>query len=250
MHEEEDNSSTESATEYVATFYVNDATHGRRQQLRDLALANNSLQEWYRKEELLERSPTLPRTHQTMAGNDGNCRRKATVNSNLGFEAKNTIGENIAKYTTTSRCKEPTAEFSSNANQNGVAATYQNDVTPLTSSNLPSAGHLKPSAGFSSREILPKAANLTSANTTPTHNNRKHDVTMSADKEINWAMHFLPKVDRASKGKEILEAYALPNPVEDHYLLVLNSAWVFIESLPCWRLGAWLQPEFTGKSGS
>ncbi|KZV46545.1 hypothetical protein F511_41096 [Dorcoceras hygrometricum] len=46
-------------------------------------------------EELLERSPTLPRTRQTTAGNDGNCRRKATVNSNLGFEAKNTIGENI-----------------------------------------------------------------------------------------------------------------------------------------------------------
>ncbi|KZV55675.1 hypothetical protein F511_24352 [Dorcoceras hygrometricum] len=46
-------------------------------------------------EELLERSPTLPRTYQTTAGDDGNCRRKATVNSNLGFKAKNTIGENI-----------------------------------------------------------------------------------------------------------------------------------------------------------
>ncbi|KZV36016.1 ABC transporter F family member 4 [Dorcoceras hygrometricum] len=46
--------------------------------------------------ELLERSPTLPHTYQRTAGNDGNCRRKTTVNSNLGFEAKNTIGENIS----------------------------------------------------------------------------------------------------------------------------------------------------------
>ncbi|KZV25261.1 hypothetical protein F511_12497 [Dorcoceras hygrometricum] len=50
-------------------------------QLCDLALANNSLQEWYRKEELLERSPTLPRTYQTTVGNDGNSPEKLTVNS-------------------------------------------------------------------------------------------------------------------------------------------------------------------------
>ncbi|KZV30927.1 galactose oxidase-like [Dorcoceras hygrometricum] len=66
---------------YVAMFYLNDTTHGRRQQLRDLALDNNSLQEWYRKEELLERSPTLPRTYQTTVGNDGNSLEKLTVNS-------------------------------------------------------------------------------------------------------------------------------------------------------------------------
>ncbi|KZV17538.1 centromere/kinetochore protein zw10 [Dorcoceras hygrometricum] len=51
------------------------------QQLRDLALVNNRLQEWYRREELLERSPTLPRTYQTTVGNDGNSLEKLTVNS-------------------------------------------------------------------------------------------------------------------------------------------------------------------------
>ncbi|KZV43978.1 ethylene-responsive transcription factor 1B-like [Dorcoceras hygrometricum] len=39
------------------------------------------LQEWYRKEELLERSPTLPRTYQTTVGNDGNSPEKLTMNS-------------------------------------------------------------------------------------------------------------------------------------------------------------------------
>ncbi|KZV34634.1 hypothetical protein F511_20744 [Dorcoceras hygrometricum] len=36
---------------------------------------------WYRKEELLERSPTLTRTYQTMVRNDGNSPKKLTVNS-------------------------------------------------------------------------------------------------------------------------------------------------------------------------
>ncbi|KZV26763.1 hypothetical protein F511_25327 [Dorcoceras hygrometricum] len=72
---------------------LNAATHGRRQQLRDFALANDSLPEGYQSKELFERSPTLPQTSKTVAGNDGNCRRKATMNSILGFEAKNTIGE-------------------------------------------------------------------------------------------------------------------------------------------------------------
>ncbi|KZV54390.1 hypothetical protein F511_18059 [Dorcoceras hygrometricum] len=85
-------SSTEIATEYVATFYLNDATHGRRQQLRDLALANISLQKWYRQEELLERSPTLPRTYQTVAGNDENSPEKITVNKG-SRKQRSTIGE-------------------------------------------------------------------------------------------------------------------------------------------------------------
>ncbi|KZV50333.1 xylosyltransferase 2-like [Dorcoceras hygrometricum] len=50
----------------------------RRQQLRDLSLAKNSLQEWYRKEELHERSPTLPRTPKTTIGNDGKLPKKLT----------------------------------------------------------------------------------------------------------------------------------------------------------------------------
>ncbi|KZV17688.1 hypothetical protein F511_20637 [Dorcoceras hygrometricum] len=35
-------------------------------------------------------------------------------------------------------------------------------------------------------------------------------------REINWATHFLPKIDPAAKGKEILEAFARSNPVEEH----------------------------------
>ncbi|KZV40210.1 hypothetical protein F511_39251 [Dorcoceras hygrometricum] len=44
-------------------------------------------------------------------------------------------------------------------------------------------------------------------------------------REINWANHFLPKIDSAAKGKEILEAFAWTNPVEEHCLLVIQSAW-------------------------
>ncbi|KZV16643.1 U-box domain-containing protein 43-like [Dorcoceras hygrometricum] len=49
-------------------------------------------------------------------------------------------------------------------------------------------------------------------------------------REIKWAMHFLPKIDPAAKGKEILESFARPNPVEEHCLLVLNSAWEDVSS--------------------
>ncbi|KZV22795.1 hypothetical protein F511_24842 [Dorcoceras hygrometricum] len=49
-------------------------------------------------------------------------------------------------------------------------------------------------------------------------------------REINWATHFLPKIDPAAKSKDILEAYARPNPVEEHCLLVLNSAWEEVSS--------------------
>ncbi|KZV41002.1 hypothetical protein F511_18365 [Dorcoceras hygrometricum] len=52
------------------------------------SLANNSLQEWYRKEELLKRSPTLPRTYQTTVGNDENSPEKLTVNSTRVQETK------------------------------------------------------------------------------------------------------------------------------------------------------------------
>ncbi|KZV34671.1 hypothetical protein F511_10946 [Dorcoceras hygrometricum] len=109
MHEEGDNSSMEPATEYVATVSVGHvgATHspllvhpyqmhqqpnlltvvanhsahrGNESAESPLALAS-CLQEWYRMEELLERSPTLPRTHQTTVGNDGKSSEKLTVNS-------------------------------------------------------------------------------------------------------------------------------------------------------------------------
>ncbi|KZV39186.1 hypothetical protein F511_16927 [Dorcoceras hygrometricum] len=48
-------------------------------------------------------------------------------------------------------------------------------------------------------------------------------------REINWAIHFLPKIDPAAKGKEILDAFSQPNPVED-CMLVLKSAWKDVSS--------------------
>ncbi|KZV13588.1 putative LRR receptor-like serine/threonine-protein kinase [Dorcoceras hygrometricum] len=81
--------------------------------------------------ELRKRSPTLPRTYQTTAGNEGNCRRKATVNSNLGFEAKKTIKEYFAKYgiwhqqqIQPADATKPAAEISNNINQNDVVEHY------------------------------------------------------------------------------------------------------------------------------
>ncbi|KZV06626.1 pentatricopeptide repeat-containing protein-like [Dorcoceras hygrometricum] len=71
---------------------LNYEMHELNQQLRASAPANNSLQKGYRMKDLLKRSPTIPRTYQTVAGNDGNSPDKLTVNSNLGFEAKTTIG--------------------------------------------------------------------------------------------------------------------------------------------------------------
>ncbi|KZV37748.1 hypothetical protein F511_19816 [Dorcoceras hygrometricum] len=73
------------------------STHGQRQKLRDLALANNSLQEWYRMEELLERSPTLPQTSKTTVGNDGNHRIKSTMNNIRVRETEVDNWENFTK---------------------------------------------------------------------------------------------------------------------------------------------------------
>ncbi|KZV14285.1 RNA-directed DNA methylation 4 [Dorcoceras hygrometricum] len=44
-------------------------------------------------------------------------------------------------------------------------------------------------------------------------------------REINWATHFLPKIDPTTKGKEILEVFAQPIPIEEHCLLVIQAAW-------------------------
>ncbi|KZV29808.1 hypothetical protein F511_22582 [Dorcoceras hygrometricum] len=76
-------------------FYLHYKTHDR-QQLRVPQLANHSLQKWYKMEELLERSPTLPQTYQTIARNDGKSSENLTVNSNLGFEAEQQSGEYFA----------------------------------------------------------------------------------------------------------------------------------------------------------
>ncbi|KZV41333.1 putative carboxylesterase 18 [Dorcoceras hygrometricum] len=65
------------------------------QQLRISALAHNSLQKGYRMKELLKRGPTLPQTYQTVAGNDGKCRRNATVNKMVAmYEARVASGLN------------------------------------------------------------------------------------------------------------------------------------------------------------
>ncbi|KZV18931.1 hypothetical protein F511_17981 [Dorcoceras hygrometricum] len=71
-------------------------THGRRKQFAILLPANNSSQEWYRMKELLKRSPKLPRTSKKVVGNEGNSSKKLTVNSVLGFEAKNNNQEKIS----------------------------------------------------------------------------------------------------------------------------------------------------------
>ncbi|KZV41006.1 hypothetical protein F511_18369 [Dorcoceras hygrometricum] len=47
---------------------------------------------------------------------------------------------------------------------------------------------------------------------------------------INWAMHFLPKIDPTAKGKGMLEVVSRPNPVEDHCHLVLNTVWEYVSS--------------------
>ncbi|KZV33731.1 hypothetical protein F511_26494 [Dorcoceras hygrometricum] len=49
-------------------------------------------------------------------------------------------------------------------------------------------------------------------------------------REINWATHFLPKIDPAAKGKKILEAFSRPSPVEEHNILVIQAAWEAVSS--------------------
>ncbi|KZV35711.1 heat stress transcription factor A-4b-like [Dorcoceras hygrometricum] len=96
--------------------------HELNQQLRASAPANNSLQKGYRMKAILKRSPTLPCTYQTMAGNDGNLSEKPTVNSNLGFEEKNSNRENIS-LNVASKCCVPTYV-------NDVAQTQQLVTNP------------------------------------------------------------------------------------------------------------------------
>ncbi|KZV22821.1 hypothetical protein F511_12965 [Dorcoceras hygrometricum] len=52
-------------------------------------------------------------------------------------------------------------------------------------------------------------------------------------REFNWTTHYLPKIDPTAKGKEILEDFSQPNPVEEHCLLVLKSAWEDVSSKMC-----------------
>ncbi|KZV43233.1 GDSL esterase/lipase-like [Dorcoceras hygrometricum] len=124
-------------------FYLHAQTHGRRQQLRDLALANYSLHEGYRMKELLKRSPTLPQTSKKVTENDGNLPEKLTVNSVLGFEAKNNNREKISlnSYCWTlkfQQLKNPTADQTSretlrqlisNENQQLVQALHSKTTT-------------------------------------------------------------------------------------------------------------------------
>ncbi|KZV57426.1 pentatricopeptide repeat-containing protein [Dorcoceras hygrometricum] len=66
--------------------------------------ANNSLQEWYKMEELLERSPTLPRKNQTTASNDGNSPKKLTVNS---IRVRETEVDNLENFTKSHKNIDP-----------------------------------------------------------------------------------------------------------------------------------------------
>ncbi|KZV20368.1 digalactosyldiacylglycerol synthase 2, chloroplastic [Dorcoceras hygrometricum] len=42
-------------------------------------------------------------------------------------------------------------------------------------------------------------------------------------REINWVTYFLPKIDPADKIKGVLPYLDRPNPVEEHYLLVIQD---------------------------
>ncbi|KZV50366.1 Retinol dehydrogenase [Dorcoceras hygrometricum] len=55
-------------------------------------------------------------------------------------------------------------------------------------------------------------------------------VSIDLPLEINWTTHFLPKIYPAAKSKEVLEAFARSNPVEEHCLLVIQSAWEVVFS--------------------
>ncbi|KZV17394.1 hypothetical protein F511_44976 [Dorcoceras hygrometricum] len=67
-------------------------------QLRVPQLANYSLQKWYKMEDLLERSPTLPQTPKTMVENDGNSSEKLTMNSTWVRRTEVDNRENFTKY--------------------------------------------------------------------------------------------------------------------------------------------------------
>ncbi|KZV23768.1 microtubule-associated protein 70-2-like [Dorcoceras hygrometricum] len=62
--------------------HVHQKVANRSQQGDESAVLSLALASWYRMEQLLERSATLPQTYQTMAGNDGKSPKKLTVNSN------------------------------------------------------------------------------------------------------------------------------------------------------------------------
>ncbi|KZV35347.1 hypothetical protein F511_23816 [Dorcoceras hygrometricum] len=90
-------------------FYLHYKTHDRKQ-LRVSQLANHSLQKWYGMEELLERSPTLPQTYQTIAGNDGKLPEKLTVNSTRVRRTEVDNRENIS-LSMGSGANTPAADF-------------------------------------------------------------------------------------------------------------------------------------------
>ncbi|KZV44019.1 poly (ADP-ribose) polymerase family protein [Dorcoceras hygrometricum] len=86
--------------------------HELNQQLRTSAPAHNSLQNGYRMKEILERSPTLPRTPKTTVGNNGKSPDKLTVNSTRVRRTEVDNRENISLNVASKRC----------------VSTYVNDV--------------------------------------------------------------------------------------------------------------------------
>ncbi|KZV21093.1 patatin-like protein 2 [Dorcoceras hygrometricum] len=119
------------------------------QQLRDLALANNSLQEWYRKEEPLKWSPTLPQMPKTMVGNNGNSPKKLTVNSTRVRETEVDNLENFTKHGI-GRCIKT---LRSNLIKRRRITTSSNPVDnpraiPVASYREPDASYRKPDASY------------------------------------------------------------------------------------------------------
>ncbi|KZV56684.1 pentatricopeptide repeat-containing protein [Dorcoceras hygrometricum] len=98
------------------------------QQLRVSAPARNSLQKGYRMKELLKRGPTLPQMYQTVAGNNGKCRKNATMQATGAL----TIIDICSQLD--NQTQQLLAAGTKRHNQNDVAPTNQN-ATVLPSTN-------------------------------------------------------------------------------------------------------------------
>ncbi|KZV55556.1 1,4-dihydroxy-2-naphthoate polyprenyltransferase, chloroplastic [Dorcoceras hygrometricum] len=95
---------------YTTTSYYSTILLNRK--LITKLYANNSLREWYQSKEQLSRRAAPPVLLKAKAGNDGNCRRNATVNSVLGFEAKNNNREKISLNSIGYPCMSASGESS------------------------------------------------------------------------------------------------------------------------------------------
>ncbi|KZV26600.1 hypothetical protein F511_24526 [Dorcoceras hygrometricum] len=72
-------------------------------------------------------------------------------------------------------------------------------------------------------------------------------------REINKVTHFLPNIDPTAKGKGMLEAIALPNPVDEHCQLMLKPCgkmyrvkWLIMTNGSLMHYDTWYRFEFQG----